>query len=379
MEKSNNSNFLDFHPAQLFTGKCWYVQYHVKNPYTGIMVRKRIKINRIKGTSERTKYGKRLVNQINNKLYGGWNPFKEKEVPKGFTKLLEVMQTFIRQKERELRSDSLRSYRSFVASFEAWLLKTDNINMFCLNFDQSMARDYMNYIYDVKEVSNRTFNNYRRFQLVLFNWMVEYQYIKLNPFEGIRVKKATQKRRDPIPEFERKRIKDYLMKTDYDFYMATQLVYFTLLRPKEICQMKPEYFNFKTQTLYVPAEVSKNGTDRTVTIPDVLMKDLVNWKFNNAPFGSYIFGKNFKPGKEKLDPRRLSKKWSSMRSKLNFGERLKLYSLRDTGIIEMLQNGVSPHEVMRQADHSSLEITTVYLKHAKPRASEQIKRKLESF
>jgi integrase len=58
---------------------------------------------------------------------------------------------------------------------------------------------------------------------------------------------------------------------------------------------------------------------------------------------------------------------------------MKLYSLRDSGIIQMLQDGISPEEVMKQADHSSLEITTIYVKHANPSGSEQIKKKGSKF
>lgn len=58
---------------------------------------------------------------------------------------------------------------------------------------------------------------------------------------------------------------------------------------------------------------------------------------------------------------------------------MKLYSLRDSGIVQLLQDGVSPEEVMKQAGHSSLEITTVYVKYANPGASEQIKNKASVF
>ena len=49
------------------------------------------------------------------------------------------------------------------------------------------------------------------------------------------------------------------------------------------------------------------------------------------------------------------------------------YSLRDTGIIEMLANGISPNEVKEQADHSSIKITNEYLKHANPKGIDSIK------
>jgi integrase len=58
---------------------------------------------------------------------------------------------------------------------------------------------------------------------------------------------------------------------------------------------------------------------------------------------------------------------------------IKFYSLRDSGIIQMLEQGISAEYVRQQADHSSLDMTTIYSKHARPEGIEQIKHKIKGF
>jgi site-specific recombinase XerD len=42
------------------------------------------------------------------------------------------------------------------------------------------------------------------------------------------------------------------------------------------------------------------------------------------------------------------------------------YSLRDSGIFEMLKKGIDPLSVQQLADHHSLEMTTIYANHLDP-------------
>jgi hypothetical protein len=58
---------------------------------------------------------------------------------------------------------------------------------------------------------------------------------------------------------------------------------------------------------------------------------------------------------------------------------MQFYSLKDTGITQMVLDRVPLKDIMEQADHSSLEITSVYVKHANTLASEEIKKKCQSF
>jgi integrase len=376
---AENQTLLNFKPAQLYTGKEWFVSYYVLNPATEKLDRKKIKLNRIKSPVERRKYASVLINELNKKLYAGWNPYLEESAPRGFTPLKQVLGIFLRSKERELRDDSLRSYRSFIGSFEKWLDDTGRGNIFSAKWDKLDAVEYMEWLYNVKRVSNKTWNNYKTFNSVIFNWMVEHKYAAVNHFASIKKKVSEQKERVVIDNDTRERIREYLQEKDYDFLMVCLLVFHSLIRPKEISNLKPKDFDLENQTIFISGTYAKNHQNRISTIADALLPFLEKWDFNGASPDQYIFGANFLPGKTPICARKFAKKWDKLRDDLCIEKEMQLYSLRDSGIIQMLNDGISPEEVMKQADHSSLEITTVYTKHASPNGSDQIKLKATGF
>ena len=81
----------------------------------------------------------------------------------------------------------------------------------------------------------------------------------------------------------------------------------------------------------------------------------------------------FKPGPDKVWSQRVSDFWQVyVRPNCGFGPEVQFYSLKDTGITNMLGSGVPASFVKQQADHSSLSMTSVYLGKS-ARASEEIK------
>jgi hypothetical protein len=71
---SKNQNLLSFKPAELYVGKEWYIAYYALNPSTNQLHRKKIKLNRIKSISARRKFAKKVIQEVNEQLYSGWNP-----------------------------------------------------------------------------------------------------------------------------------------------------------------------------------------------------------------------------------------------------------------------------------------------------------------
>jgi integrase len=52
-----------------------------------------------------------------------------------------------------------------------------------------------------------------------------------------------------------------------------------------------------------------------------------------------------------------------MKKRLKLPDEMQMYSLRDSGIYDMLKSGIDDLSVMQHADHSSLEMTTLYGNH----------------
>ena len=76
-----------------------------------------------------------------------------------------------------------------------------------------------------------------------------------------------------------------------------------------------------------------------------------------------------------LNPREISRYWSkTIRPNCGFGMDLQFYSLKDTGITNMIADGISPVYVQGQADHSSLSVTEKYTHKQTPESFEQIRK-----
>ena len=81
----------------------------------------------------------------------------------------------------------------------------------------------------------------------------------------------------------------------------------------------------------------------------------------------------------KIDPRVIAKYWEKLRREVGMPQEMQFYSLRDSGIVQMIHDNIPIDEIRDQADHSSLEITNIYTKFAKTTISQEIKKKCKEF
>ena len=161
--------FIDYRPAEVVSNKETYVEYYVLNPYTGVLVRKRIRCNRVHGKSERMKYARMLCQTVNSKLFDGWNPFFD-DMPNGAVCIDEAIESFLRDKSRTSRESTLKSYRSFSKMFIDWLSGHGMRNSFCAAIDKLLLCKYLSWCDATKTLTNRSYNNYCMFLCTLFDY-----------------------------------------------------------------------------------------------------------------------------------------------------------------------------------------------------------------
>lgn len=383
MPKFQHTHILDFKPAQYYDGKNCYVQFRVFHPIEKRWIPKRHKCNHVKGKAARKRYANKLVQELNTKLYAGWNPFIDEEAPNGYRLLREAIDHFINSKERELKPHSMRSYRSFARTLNQWMtFYSDDAEMFAVSFDKTCALRLLAFIEEIKGVSPKTYNNYLTCYRAMWTWFVQHQYSVLNPFTGIPKRKTGEKSKIVIPAEDRMRIERYLKKHDPTYLLCCRMLFFCLIRPNELTHLTPDDIYLENSTIYISPEASKNGKGEYVTIPDIMMREIREHLDSlDCESVDYLFSdsRTLRPGKERMDPRIFSKRWDKLRQVLKLPIEMKMYSLKDSGIIQLLQDGVSPDEVMRQARHSDLGMTTVYLRHVHKSASEQVKTKAKGW
>jgi len=175
-------------------------------------------------------------------------------------------------------------------------------------------------------------------------------------------------------------VKEYLLKKEkYEFLAMTMLCFNGFLRPIEICKLKSEYFNLEKRTIYLPYDITKNKKERIVTLTDELFECLHKINIQTIEKGLYVFSTGWKPGKKLQNTRYIGKVWEIIRRDLNLPPEYQFYSLKDSGIVQKLRDGIPGIEVRNQAGHSSLTMTEKYAKYANPNGSEEIKNKSSKF
>lgn len=345
----------------------WIVEYYAYNPIKKDLDRKRFRLNNLRAKTSAAQFKMQvaeIVRTINNRLAGGWTPFGESENSRYYTSIADVMQMYIAEKTRELRPDSMRSYRSFCNIFGQWCDK--NVpKIQCTLFNKVLAVKYMDYYYNDRNASGKTYNNHLKMARAFFAWAKEKCYCKENPFELMKTKKEEKKKRILIPADTRKQIKSYFEDKKPAYIAVMELVYTSLLRPTEICRIQIKQIDLQNGTIYMPPDKTKNGNERYAFLSEELCERL-RQQIAGKQKDMYLFGTGYIPKKDPISSKMLRKDWDKMRKALQLPDEMQLYSLRDTGINNMLLAGIDPLTVMQAADHHDLAMTTRYANHANP-------------
>lgn len=357
----------DYRPCQLTEGKEWTISFYVKSPETGKLARQRIKVNRIKGpVGARRKAARAMMAAIDERLALGWNPLLLKKAPFANVPLFTCLDRFIAIKEKELEGNSMRSYRSFIKIFRTWL---EEHGFDGTSYPAAVGKDVaLAMMSDIEEqMAAKTYNNYLSFFHGLFAWLIEKGYTDSNPFGDIRKKpkRLTKKKRRVLSDGELQALREFCERENPEFWAMCALTYYCCIRPKELALLRCSDIDLQEQTVHIRADVAKNDNESFRTIPDEAM-DIIRKLDLRKPdwflFGQHPDTGDFTPAPRMICSRKIAKWWDQhVRRALGFGQDIQFYSLKDTGITDMLDRGVSINSVRKQADHSSVAVTAVYV------------------
>ena len=367
-----------------------HIVYAVLDPRTGKYKRFRVKLNRFRASypSKRQfrRFAERLCQQLNMRLSCGWTPQDELQNARFYTPLEAVVDAFLKDKEGEVRHATLNSYSSTCSILTDWAgRRLPGCQI--IDFGRLQALEFMLYLRDERQVSNRTYNNYLKQLRVLFEWAIQHLYCKENPFRSIKARRREPKRREVIDAAARARIRLYLEEHNRPLLLFAELVYFALMRPAEIRRCTIGQVNLKEHYILIPADQAKCGRERCAPLSDELCGLIAEhlqpashgMKGKAFPRSYHLFGTGMHPGPTATCSKKAGLDWDKMRKALGLKETMTLYSLRDSGIVEMLHQGVDDLTVMHAAGHHDLSITSVYADHADKGMIERVRQMQRAF
>lgn len=270
-----------------------------------------------------------------------------------------------------LRPDTYRNYTSQLRNIEAWNNEKKNPIVYIYQFDRIFITDLLEEMYVGRGNSAVTRNNYLTFVRIFCSFLLDHQYIQINPSEGIAFlsKKKMKKIRTVIEEKDIIRLCDYLERNNKHFLLACYILHYCFVRPKEMSYIKLSDISIKKQTLFISGDISKNRDSAIVTIPEKVIHLMLELEIFNNPPEFYLFSETFQPGRTHKYSKQFTDYWAlTIRKQLNFPMKYQFYSLKDTGITEMLRR-YDTLTVRDQARHSSIEMTNKYTPHDVIRAN----------
>ncbi|MBQ6763856.1 MAG: site-specific integrase [Paludibacteraceae bacterium] len=360
-----------------------HIVYAVFNPGTKQYMRHRVKLNKYRKNYKRKadfmRFAEGIANQINVKLAGGWSPIGETHNARFYMLLADVVDLYLKDRKEEVRHATYVSYSSTCSILKEWV----NNNLYgcqIIDFNRVHALEFLQYVREERGVSNRTYNNYLKQLRLFFEWAIGHCYCKEDPFKLIKTRKKEIKKRHVISLEQRTIIFNYLRDRDPAFLIFIELVYFSLMRPMEIRRCLVNQIHLDEHYIEIPEEQAKCWKMRHAPLSDELVERIRDYLAAYPhTANSNLFSTGFRPGSKPIGSKSVQLRWMDMRKELDLPEEYVIYSLRDSGIVEMLHAGVDELTVMHAAGHHDLSTTSIYADHIDTEMIERVREKQVGF
>ena len=363
MPKNNKQSsiipMVSFKPAELRIGADWLIVYYAKDPQSDKLIRFRNRVPKMSNKKERLRFAQKMIETLNEQLYSGWSPYmgnltEVKTIDYCFDYYQKTLSKELSDGVK--RKSTYNNYKYFIAAFSEYLSIYQKRVKFISDISTLICDHFLDRIYIEKEKSARTYNFYLMCMRTFFNFCLSKGFIKESPVKNTKSKTIKEKTRVVLNEKEKKQLK-LLRKDNFHFYVFCMTTYYCFIRPNELKKLKVEHVNIEKSYITIPSSISKNRKTENVTIPNIFIEELKE-HIGKASKDLFLFGKKFVPGKQAVT--NLFYHWEKVRKEYHFRKEVQFYSLKDTGITDMLNAGVPAIKVRDQARHSDLSITEIY-------------------
>ncbi|MDR1370824.1 MAG: site-specific integrase [Dysgonamonadaceae bacterium] len=369
--KSELARIVSYSPPRLYTGKEWYVGFNAFDPIKNALRRKKIKLNHIYSKKERRQYADDLIKRLTEQLRRGWNPWVAREESKGYCTFIEACEHYNKvlthmYQDGMYREDSYTAYMSYLRNFRNYNFDLKEPVTYIYQADRQYLNDFLEHIYIDRKNSAQTRDNYLGWLKIFAKFLIQHGYHKERATDGIETfgKRSRKKQREYIPEDILYTIRNYVERKNKHFLLAMYVLFYMLIRPKEMSKLQIRDINVKKRTIVIKEDQAKNHKEAAITLPVKLIHLMIELKTFDYPGSYYLFSNRLMPGESYMSEKQFRDFWIRfVRKDLKLPEKYKFYSLKDTGVTMMLRGKTDILSVRDQARHSSILITDTYTPH----------------
>lgn len=352
------------YPKVFDLNKKWYVYIEFRREGEKWHRKKYVQELNRQSKKDKIGYARDLQKAVFEKFKEGYNPFtgSESTYSEANNKtVFEALDWIVTEVSNALAKKTRSSYKSSLKVFHRYLKEKSKDTKLIDQFNRQDAFAYSDFL--VKYYSNRTHNNHISYVRIFFNYLIDREILKENPFSKVKKKKEETGRYTPFTHAEI----NLLRKQNKNFVLFFDFCLETLLRTNELNNLQKKDFDFINKIVIVQnnprkgKEVKDNFT-RRINISNELAERL-NIMLRRAEPEDKVFSYGFRHSKKNTGRNSdISKQFTEVLRKLNFSEDYTLYSVRHVGAIIKWQNGIKPFELMNIMGHSGWDSTSKYLK-----------------
>lgn len=335
--------YLSHHNYDL--SKRWYIRYlGVGANGMSATIKTYGFINNKKTVQGRIEVANALMEKMDKEL--NHNPLK---IEKKFNEIKSTLIDSLEEIKPTLRKKTYWTYYSKINIFCQWCDKNALTTM--QDLSKSIITRFLNELLENR--SNVTYNAYKN---ILYRLTKNEIFVKKNLAKmSVPAKFFSQKQKEQIRD---------LLKDDYpQIWLFCQAIYFTLIRPGELRQLRLSNIDMENQSITVPAHISKNKKTQTISMPDGFYTELLAIGVDSLPESYYLFGTAGVPSQK---PRKIdffAKKHQAVLKSIGYDTTLyKLYSWKHTGVVGMIKVGAGEKEIQVQGRWHSLDMLDKYLR-----------------
>ncbi len=352
----------------------WRIQWYNLHPETGVLqrIQKTFGINRITCMKERKRVATEYILQLNAALKNGYNYFRDTEGVAGaavdYVSLGKMIEQITAQRCIGKKKRTAESFNNYSNVFCNWLRTVDRYSLPPAVFTAAMYNEFI--VFKHKQGSgNRNINDYTNYLKTVFKIAVKLSYINRNPIDGIDYLPVHESTRfTAFTTEELRKVSTHLMCTNIRFYIYTKFIALEFIRPYHLQYIRACDIDYEKDLIRLTPQSSKNNKVTFKQLLPDLKKFLLQYKFHELSGEYYIFGRKFEPSPTPWH--RLSKDASQywkkeIMEKVNIKKHM--YSLKHTGSTYYVTENefIDAAWLQHQMEHSSLEVTELYIQRRK--------------